>query len=91
MKQVYPAVKAFILYKDTFLIIRQTVNKVELWDLPGGKVDYGEDPHQTLIREVKEEINLTVVIERELGMYYFFRFPDENQVAATVFLCKPTH
>lgn len=30
------------------------------WDLPGGDLDYGEDPIQGIIREVIEETGLTI-------------------------------
>ena len=32
------------------------------WELPGGKVEPGEDPAQALVRELREELALDVVV-----------------------------
>jgi len=37
-----------------------------LWEFPGGKVQKGETPEAGCIREIKEEVNLTVSVESHL-------------------------
>jgi ADP-ribose pyrophosphatase YjhB (NUDIX family) len=31
----------------------------EIWDIPGGRIQRGETPHKALLREVKDEINVS--------------------------------
>lgn len=38
------------------------------WTLPGGRVEYAEDPFNAVIREVAEETGCDVVVERLLGV-----------------------
>ena len=79
--------KALITTGDKFLLVRQLVEGKEIWDFPGGKVDWGENPYNTLSREVKEETDLDIEIKEPVGVYYFFRVTDKNQISATVFHC----
>ena len=48
------------LIKGKFLVLKQDIKGQSLWDLPGGKIEYNEDPYFTLKREVKEETNLEI-------------------------------
>lgn len=34
------------------------------WEFPGGKVEDGEDPEDCLVREIKEEINIQIKVQR---------------------------
>ncbi len=42
---------------------------IDAWNLPGGKAEARELPDETVLREVKEETGLDVVIERLVGVY----------------------
>jgi 8-oxo-dGTP diphosphatase len=87
-KNVRPAVKAIIKQDDKYLFIKQSIEGEEIWDLPGGKVEYGESPYDTLSREVREEINNKITIIKPIGLFWFFRKKDKDQVVCITFLCK---
>ncbi|KAA1428440.1 NUDIX domain-containing protein [Nocardioides antri] len=54
------AAYAVILRGDRILLSRlaERVTKHELWTLPGGGVDHGEDPRAAVVREIYEETGL---------------------------------
>jgi 8-oxo-dGTP diphosphatase len=56
--------------------------------LPGGFVDYGESVEEALIREMKEETNLDVKIEKLLGIYSNPNRDPRLHTVSTVFICK---
>ena len=61
-----------------FSIILDSENRVllckrrdkELWNLPGGRVEQNESPWATAVREAHEEINVGIVIEKLIGVYF---------------------
>lgn len=57
------------------------------WELPGGGLEFGESPDQTVLREVKEETNLDVEIVRLLPKIYTNIWP-EAQVLLIAYHCK---
>ena len=89
-RKVLAAVKGVILDKDNnFLIIKQQINSRNYtWDIPGGKIEYGENPYKTLIREVKEEVFLDIEIEKPLGMWWFINEKLNSQIVCNTFLCN---
>ena len=42
---------------------------MDLWNLPGGRVEAGEMPDQGIVREVLEETGLEVRVEKLVGIY----------------------
>jgi 8-oxo-dGTP diphosphatase len=40
------------------------------WEFPGGKVDAGETPEMAIVRELREELDVTVVVEKSLAIVH---------------------
>lgn len=50
------------------LALSVSANGDSTWTLPGGRVEQGEDPFDTVIRELTEETGCDGVVERRLGV-----------------------
>jgi ADP-ribose pyrophosphatase YjhB (NUDIX family) len=45
------------------------VSRTELWTLPGGGIDHGEDPREAVIREIHEETGLDATVGETAHVY----------------------
>lgn len=70
-------VAALIWAGDKFMICQRPEHKTRglLWEFVGGKVEPGETKEQALIRECKEELNVTVAVH-EVYMEVIHEYPD---------------
>lgn len=80
-------VAALIWEKDKFLICQRPANKARglLWEFVGGKTEPGETMEQALIRECREELNVTVDVE-SMFMQVIHEYPD-ILIRLTLFQC----
>jgi len=56
----------------------------DLWNLPGGGLEFEEAPWECVVREAKEEVGLDVEVERLAGIYSKRK---KNDIAFS-FVCK---
>jgi len=89
------AVGALIEDRGRVLLLRRRYNPGKgKWALPGGMVKLGETLQDALMREVKEELNLEVKIERSLGAYEIIERKEPGDVeyhyVVIDYLCHPS-
>jgi 8-oxo-dGTP diphosphatase len=84
---------AIISYPESkiLLIKRNTIPFKGYWALPGGRMDLGETVEQTIVREVKEETGLDIIILSKVGEYVEKGIKDdvEYEYYPTCFVVKP--
>jgi 8-oxo-dGTP pyrophosphatase MutT (NUDIX family) len=90
------AQKAFIVYNNTVLLIKRSKdapNQVnDKWEVPGGRIEYGESITDHIQREVKEEVGLEIDIGSPFDIWTFFiksENGDNVQVVAAARICSP--
>lgn len=86
----YVAVKALVFYKEKFLIVKRSDaarGDHYYWELPGGRLEFGESPDDTLMRELLEETGLAAKPIHPIQTWSFFRGED-TQIVGITFLCK---
>lgn len=67
-----------IIEKDGKVLISRDVRDVDIWELPGGRLNENEDPKEGLKRELFEELGVGIEI---LGMVHVehFMHPHKNE------------
>ncbi len=70
-------VAALVWEDDKFMICQRPAHKARglLWEFVGGKVEKGETKEQALIRECREELDVTVAVE-DVFMDVVHEYPD---------------
>jgi len=85
------AVKAFIVRNNKLFLVKRAEDDVQspgIWEIPGGRLELGEDPVLGLMREIREETGMYVEVIYPMSVRHFVR--DYGQVITMlIFLCRP--
>jgi len=87
-KQLGVAGKAIIRKNNKILLLQRSHESGHdpgLWELPGGKIDYGENLVDALKREVKEEVGVDIKVGRPFKTWHFIK--GRFWVTGITFLC----
>jgi len=79
-------VSAAMILENGKLLVSQRKNG--LWEFPGGKIETGEDPRQTVERELKEELDLSVKAGPVFEVIHH-HYP-QRTVTMLLYLCRLT-
>ena len=84
---IVDVVAALIWDQDKFMICQRPAHKARgmLWEFVGGKVDPGEAMEEALIRECREELDITVSVG-ELFTQVLHEYPDIH-IRLSLFHC----
>jgi 8-oxo-dGTP pyrophosphatase MutT (NUDIX family) len=78
-----------IVFEDGKVWLRH--NERNEWELPGGKLDEGEQPEQTIIRELDEELGFEIQVTNiiQSHLYTIKTSSDESKgVLVVTYLCE---
>lgn len=88
----YEVVAAVIKYNNKILCMQRNVGKFDYtslkFEFPGGKIEQGEERHEALERELREEMDMQVSIsEDDYLMTVKHTYPDFS-ITMHAFLCE---
>ena len=92
MNEVKVAVKGVLVKDEKMLVVQRSYNDqtgAGTWENVGGTIEFGETFEQALAREFKEEVGLSVEVERLLYAVTFLTSPS-RQIILLTFLCTAT-
>ena len=85
MAAVLPiSIKGILLHQQRVLLVK---NDRKEWELPGGRLEQGETPEETLRRELLEELGLPCNVKRIVDAWVF-PVLENREVFIVTYLCE---
>lgn len=82
------AQKAIVEKEDKVLLMRDTREVAKKWELPGGRLNFGEKPEVGLARELKEEMGVDFVVHEVVYLEQFFQISDSKDALMIAYRCS---
>lgn len=86
----YDVVAAIVERRGKYLCMQRCRSEhpyiSEHWEFPGGKCKDDETHHETLVREIKEEMDWDIYVGRKVGTVDYSY--DDFDIRLTAYLCK---
>ena len=81
MSRSFPvSIKGVLLEASRVVLLE---NEREEWELPGGRLEIGEDPNACLVREFAEELGISVIVKAILDCWLYEVLPARYVVIIT--------
>src|SRR5260370_27186883 len=79
------SVKGVLLEDDRVVLL---LNERDEWELPGGRLERGENPVACLEREFAEELGAVIVADRVLDCWLYQVLPGKEVLIVTYAVCR---
>jgi 8-oxo-dGTP diphosphatase len=81
-------VAAIIRHENRFLLAKRGKNdkQGDHFEFPGGKIDFGETPEESLVREIIEELDCKIVVDKLFSIETEI-YDDNRHILLLSYLC----
>lgn len=85
LKEIFVACGIIFNTNKTKILISQRKASCKFapneWEFPGGKIEFGESPEECLKREIKEELDLHITVNKVFGNYSHIYEIEESKIS----------